>query len=257
MASEEIGGEGRWEVELPVDYVGRGRIVAFSPSPADGSRMAEAAVDVLLGDVTDQPSYALISFPLPNSMVTNQTPFVFITGYARGVDPDSVFLVVTTQEGFIRALLPLDVDPATGFWSFAAESDMQVDADESLFVRVVATEPGAGRTQVSDQIRVVTRVDDAVVTGTVNYLVRSALPEDAVVKVQIVNASLADAPPEMTVLGEQVITQPGQVPIPFAVGYDTLNVQENALYSLTVRIEDGQGNLLFITTQSVPVITQG
>ncbi len=97
---------------------------------------------------------------------------------------------------------------------------------------------------------------EAAVTGSVTYLQRSALPPDAVVKVQLQDTSLADAP--ATVMGEQLIPTEGQqVPFSFSVGYNPADIIENHTYTLSVRIEDGSGTLLFINTTSVPVITQG
>jgi heat shock protein HslJ len=118
-------------------------------------------------------------------------------------------------------------------------------ADDALAAVMVRAEPAAA-------------TDAAAVTGAVTYLVRMALPDDAVVTVSIHNAQLADAPPEMTLLGEQVIATAGsQVPIPFAVEYDPAAVQEGALYSIGARINDAAGNLLFVSTTVNPVITQG
>jgi putative lipoprotein len=94
------------------------------------------------------------------------------------------------------------------------------------------------------------------VTGTVTYLQRIALPPDAVITVRIEDVSKADAPAK--VIGEQVIQTDGaQVPIPFAVTYDPGESEENHSYSLRVRIEDGNGKLLFINDTSIPVITHG
>ncbi len=98
---------------------------------------------------------------------------------------------------------------------------------------------------------------DSVVSGDVVYRQRIALPEDAVVFVQIRNISLADAPPEQTLLGEQIIENPGQVPVPFRVRYQSGEVVENVMYGVGARIEDGNGNLLFISAEATPVITQG
>ena len=98
--------------------------------------------------------------------------------------------------------------------------------------------------------------EETTVTGTVTYLQRIALPPDALMTVQIEDVSLADAPAE--VIGEQVIATDGaQVPIPFEVPYDTGEIEENHNYSLRVRIEDGNGNLLFINDTNVPVISGG
>jgi putative lipoprotein len=95
----------------------------------------------------------------------------------------------------------------------------------------------------------------ASVTGNVFYRERMALTEDAVVTVQVQDVSLADAPAK--VIGEQVIENPGQVPISFEVEYDERDIDERHTYSVYARIEDGQGDLLFTTTQSYPVITHG
>jgi putative lipoprotein len=93
----------------------------------------------------------------------------------------------------------------------------------------------------------------ASVTGNVVYRERMALPEEAVVTVQLRDVSLADAPAK--VLDEQTIENPGQVPIPFEVQYDQSEIDERHTYTIYARIEDGQGNLMFTTTQSYPVIT--
>ena len=94
------------------------------------------------------------------------------------------------------------------------------------------------------------------VSGTVTYLQRIALPNDAVITIQLQDTSLADAP--ATVLGEQVIKTEGkQVPFEFEVAYNPDDIQENHTYSLSVRITDGAGNLLFINDTVVPVITNG
>ncbi|HIP71328.1 MAG TPA: META domain-containing protein [Anaerolineae bacterium] len=94
------------------------------------------------------------------------------------------------------------------------------------------------------------------VTGTVTYMVRSALPNDAVLTVQIQDTSLADAP--ATVMGESwYVTGGAQVPLPFAVAYNPEFIQDNRTYTLSVRITDGEDNLLFINDTSIPVITNG
>jgi putative lipoprotein len=96
----------------------------------------------------------------------------------------------------------------------------------------------------------------ATVTGTVTYLQKIALPSDAVVKVQILDVSKADAPAE--VIGEQVIeTKGAQVPFSFTVPYDSNQIVDTHTYSLQVRIEDATGTLLFINDTIVPVITRG
>jgi uncharacterized lipoprotein YbaY len=94
-----------------------------------------------------------------------------------------------------------------------------------------------------------------VLTGTVTYRVRSALPEDAVVKVSLVDVSRADAP--ATVLAQQeIVTGAQQVPIPFELKYDPAAIDERYTYAVQARIEIG-GQLAFISTTVNQVLTRG
>ena len=59
-------------------------------------------------------------------------------------------------------------------------------------------------------------------------------------------------------MGEYVLATLGkQVPLPFEVTYNAAEIDPSHTYSLSVRITDGQGNLLFINTQAYNVLTQG
>jgi putative lipoprotein len=99
-------------------------------------------------------------------------------------------------------------------------------------------------------------IEGAAVTGDVTYMQRIALPEDAVVTVQIQDTSLADAP--ATIIGEQVIETDGrQVPIPYSVSYDPSVIDERHTYTMSARITNGAGDLLWINDTAIPVITQG
>ena len=93
------------------------------------------------------------------------------------------------------------------------------------------------------------------VTGTVTYLQRIALPPTAVIKVQLIDVSRADAP--AVVLGEQIITAGGkQVPFAFEIPYDPAKIDPRFTYAVGARVEDG-GKLLFINDQRYAVITRG
>ena len=93
------------------------------------------------------------------------------------------------------------------------------------------------------------------VTGTVTYLQRSALPPTAVVEVQLQDVSIADAP--ASVINTQAIeTQGNQPPFPYKVPYDPARIEANHRYVMRATIKDGD-KLLFTTTQSYPVITNG
>lgn len=95
----------------------------------------------------------------------------------------------------------------------------------------------------------------AKVTGTVTYRERIALPTTAVIKVQLVDVSQADAP--AVIIGERIIHTGGkQVPFVFEIAYDSTKIEANHSYAVQARIEDG-GQLRFINDQRYAVITRG
>jgi putative lipoprotein len=97
-------------------------------------------------------------------------------------------------------------------------------------------------------------VATARVTGTVTYLQRVALPRTAVVKVQLVDVSRADAP--ASVLGEQAIVAGGkQAPIAFEIAYDPAKIAGNHSYAVQARIEE-DGRLRYINDRRHAVITR-
>ena len=88
-------------------------------------------------------------------------------------------------------------------------------------------------------------------TGTINYRARIALPADAVIKVQIADVALMDAP-SRTIAETSFKTDGRQVPIPFTLAYPADRPDGPAEYAVSARIEDASGKLLFITdTQNV------
>ena len=96
---------------------------------------------------------------------------------------------------------------------------------------------------------------DTVVSGTVTYLDRSALPPTAVVNVELIDATIADAP--ATVIASQQITVgEQQAPFPFALAYDPAAVNPASRYQVRATITiDGQ--LRYSSQTVVPVITNG
>jgi putative lipoprotein len=94
---------------------------------------------------------------------------------------------------------------------------------------------------------------EAMITGTVSYLQRIALPPQAVITVQLVDVSLADAPAE--VISRQITEAAGkQPPFNFALSYKPLKIQSNRSYAVQARIEL-DGRLMFISTTRNPVLT--
>jgi putative lipoprotein len=94
----------------------------------------------------------------------------------------------------------------------------------------------------------------AMVTGSVTYRERMALPPGATVTVRLQDVSRADAPAE--VLAEQVIVPTTQVPIPFALRYDPARIDARHRYSVSARIEV-DGKLWFMSDTHNGVLTDG
>ena len=91
------------------------------------------------------------------------------------------------------------------------------------------------------------------VTGTVSYLERAALSPTALVKVQLVDVSRADA--TAVTLGEQIFFTGGkQPPFFFKISYDPEKIKANHTYAVQARIEE-DGRLRFINDQRYAVIT--
>ena len=73
-----------------------------------------------------------------------------------------------------------------------------------------------------------------VLSGSVTYRQRIALPPGAVVTVALSDVSVADAP--STTVAESVITPEHQVPIPFSLTIERAALVERRTYALSARI---------------------
>ena len=91
------------------------------------------------------------------------------------------------------------------------------------------------------------------VTGNVFYMERIALSPEAVVQVQVVEVALAGG--QESILGEQTLRGPGQVPIQFSVSVPSERIRPEGSYVVRARITDGART--FSTPEPVAVLTQG
>ncbi len=96
---------------------------------------------------------------------------------------------------------------------------------------------------------------DARLRGTVTYRERIALTPGATLTVQIRDTSLMDIASEL--IAEQVIVNPGQVPIRFEVPYASAAIDPGNTYSVSARIDEADGRLAFINDTAYDVITRG
>lgn len=95
---------------------------------------------------------------------------------------------------------------------------------------------------------------EAVVSGTVSYRERIALPADAVVDVALLDVSRMDV--AATVLSEKTIEPTRQVPIPFELAYDAGAIDPRMSYAVRATIRRGETHL-FVTDRHYPVLTRG
>ncbi len=95
----------------------------------------------------------------------------------------------------------------------------------------------------------------AQITGTVSYVQRVALPPEANIEVTFLDVSLQDTPAIQ--LGNQVIQAAGkQVPIPFAIRYDSRQIVSSHTYGVEVKIRVGE-RVIFASDTANLVLTQG
>ena len=93
------------------------------------------------------------------------------------------------------------------------------------------------------------------VTGNLTYMERMALPDDAVITVNLSDISLADAP--ATVISSVSFRADGrQVPFNFTLPFASEQVKAAQTIAVSAKITQGD-RLLFITTTVNEVLTQG
>lgn len=84
-----------------------------------------------------------------------------------------------------------------------------------------------------------------IVTGTLNYRQRIALPPDAAAIVQLVDISRKA--PGGVMVAQQIVAPLGQVPIPFTLRFDHNDLPRQADLTIVARIQAGP-RLLFVNT---------
>ncbi|HOU42426.1 MAG TPA: YbaY family lipoprotein, partial [Promineifilum sp.] len=97
-----------------------------------------------------------------------------------------------------------------------------------LLLVVVALAACGGAQQAAEQAEIAAP-GDSLVSGTVTYLDRSALPAGAIITVELADVSIADAP--ANVLATQTIpVGDQQAPFPFELAYDPTAVNPASRY---------------------------
>jgi putative lipoprotein len=91
--------------------------------------------------------------------------------------------------------------------------------------------------------------------GSVSYRERVALPDDAVIEIQLSDVSRQDVAAD--VIAETTVRPDGrQVPIPFQLPYPADRIQADHTYAVRALIRS-QGRMMFATDRAHHVLTRG
>jgi putative lipoprotein len=255
------GGEGPWSVELEIISPPgtQGQIVAFSTSPVDGSTIASAEVDVVFGDVslvgneTDLRDHLWVLASLNGRSLIEDTliNLHFNDFLVEGLGGCNLY---TTSYERRRSNLNFGLVTST-----AKDCELPVGIMSQEKAYFNALEQTTTFTIQNQQLNLfdgpgnLILVFNAAVRGRVVALEGREIPEGAVVYIQLVDVSLADA--EATQIVEKEITDATEFPIPFAITYDPKEIMPGNTYAIQVRVEDSSGNLYFSNTTTNLVIS--
>ncbi|MGO8969119.1 MAG: YbaY family lipoprotein [Myxococcaceae bacterium] len=98
-----------------------------------------------------------------------------------------------------------------------------------------------------------TATNKGVLSGTVTFREKVALPPNAQVSVRLWDAML---PPAVATVGEAKFQAASQVPLPFELFFDPALIQDSHTYGARASISV-DGVVWFQSEQPVPVLTQG
>lgn len=188
--------------------------------------------------------------PVPGGVPDGTLVFSHTTTYA---------VRLFTQEGqpYINLFnhqtgqLEVNAEPAVALSGIEGTHYQYGGSDISPAVRVSLSPDGSQTLEVND----IVQTDRSTVIGTVTYLPRIALPPNAVVEVQLVDVSRADAPAQL-LASQSTITGGRQVPIPFELMYNPNQIDPRMTLAVQARITV-DGELQFISTRRFAVSTQG
>jgi uncharacterized lipoprotein YbaY/membrane-bound inhibitor of C-type lysozyme len=115
--------------------------------------------------------------------------------------------------------------------------------------------PGGDGKMIAKDCKLDKPLNTGVVSGTVSYLQRMALPPNAVIEVQLQDVTLADAPAKV-IAEEKITLGQRQVPVAFELNYDPAKMEAKHKYAVSARILV-RGELRFSNNQAYPVLTEG
>ncbi len=234
------GGEGPWSVQLsiPAEPGSTGQIVAFSPSPADGTIMASAQVIVTYGQIEepevrvnlDDHLWLLASLAGQEVIPGTQIYADFDAGQVAGSAGCNNY-----NAGYEVSDNSLTIGPAATT-RMACNEPQGVMEQENQYLTILGSAATytieGGQLMLSDGSGQVVLVYNAAVVGTVNTAQPTEIPDGSTATISLEDVSRADAP--AVVIGQQVITGLSVFPFPFEVAYNPEDIDPRFTYAIRV-----------------------
>ncbi|MGD9318236.1 MAG: Gmad2 immunoglobulin-like domain-containing protein, partial [Anaerolineae bacterium] len=153
------GGQGTWSTELTIDVEPgtAGRIRAYSPSPLDGSIIAQDSVEVSLGQTPAVESYVKIDAPGPGQTLDVSQP-VQVSGTGAGLPEGNVVVVAADQSGNVLAEQPTTLQGpdvgAGGAGTWSVELAVPASGQTPGYIAAFSTSPVQRDFVASDHVEV-------------------------------------------------------------------------------------------------------
>jgi len=273
MQTEQVGGAGTWSIEMRIPAGGgeKGTVHAFSTSPQDGSIDAEDRVGVQFGEETaPEPTEEPTAEPPPDTSAGIEDLLWSLKSLGgQDLVPGSTITMALTDG---------NANGSAGCNTYNAPYELSgtsIGFDTPATTRMACPEPPGVMDQENQYLTELQNIEefsiqeddlqmfgsaspvtlfyDSVVMGTIGFMQPLEIPSGSTLTVHLQDTSLQDV--AATVLGETVITDFTVIPIPFSVAFDPTEIDTRFTYSISARITDEAGNLIFINTTAYNVIT--
>jgi hypothetical protein len=236
VADAEVGGSGPWSVSLSVDVAGGtpGRIEASSTSPADGSVIAQASVDVVYGTVEGgQPAIAITA---PQSGEVVGPAEIVVNGTGTALPENNVVVRALDENGGILAEQPTVADAevgGSGPWSVTLSVDVAPGTPGRI--EAFSTSPADASVVAQAVVDVVFGTEGA---GQPEITIASPEPDATVDPAEMVVNGTGTALPENNVV-VRILDENGGVLAEQATTIDA-EVGGTGPWSLTLSLDPGE-----------------
>lgn len=263
LDAPEPGGSGSWAVQLSVSVNPGtiGQIVAGSPDPSGSAPAASSKINVTYGTEIPPEEPVIIEKYLWSLASINGgelIPYTLITAEFKDDQIAGTSGCNNYFGGYTRTDTEISFGPLGTTRMACQEPEGVMDQENAYLATLAAVTAFTVENDIlwfADANGSAVLAYQGAVVGNIVISTPAELPEGAVVQVQLQDTSLQDV--GATVIEEQIIEGALSFPIPFEVVYPVSVIEDNHTYSMSVRITDVDGNLIYINTSVHNVITNG